>query len=113
MRNWVKSAIDEHRHLEVLLDRLENAIKDGNCEAEFSAARSALAAHYRQEDSHWKSAGVHKPASQHAEVLELADGVEEALAMGHSRDALATVRRFLALASHNLIEEERDWFPLL
>ena len=50
---------------------------------------------------------------QHDEVLELARAVEEALAAGHQHDAAATVKRFIALASHNLIEEERDWFPLL
>jgi len=50
---------------------------------------------------------------QHAEVLEIGLQVEDSFGIGQTSDAMALIRRFLALAQHNIIEEERDVFPLL
>lgn len=113
MTNWIESAVAAHRELEALLDILETAICSGEFIAEFRAAERALRAHYGKEDVHWRFLAAAKMVQQHEEVLELANGVEEALGAGHSQDGMAIVKRFIALASHNLIEEERDWFPLV
>jgi len=94
-----------------MLDCLEKAVKCKDFGSEFRSARDALRAHYQGEDVHWNRSAAEKPIRQHAEVLELGDAVEEALSTGHARDALAVVKRFHALASHNIVEEERDWFP--
>ena len=79
---------------------------------EFRLALLALEKHYAVENKHLEDVGASKLVAQHQDVLELGEAVEEALAAGQAGDALATVQRFAALASHNLIEEERDWFPL-
>jgi hypothetical protein len=42
----------------------------------------------------------------------MAAGLEEAVATGHAGDSLRLARRFHAIAQHNIIEEERDVFPL-
>ena len=113
MNDWIDHSLAAHRRLDVLLDDLEKAIKCKDFGLEFGAARDALRAHYEDEDVHWNRAAAQKPIGQHAEVLELGDAVDEALATGHAQDALAIVNRFLALASHNITEEERDWFPVV
>lgn len=53
-----------------------------------------------------------KIATQHAEVLEIGAHLDGALAGGRDDDALRLVRRFHAMARHNMIEEERVVFPL-
>ncbi|MBS1857826.1 MAG: hypothetical protein JST11_20825 [Acidobacteria bacterium] len=53
-----------------------------------------------------------KLRAQHDEALEIAGRLEESQAAGHSRDVDYLLRRFLAIAQHNMIEEERDVFPL-
>jgi hypothetical protein len=42
----------------------------------------------------------------------MAAGLEEAVAAGQAGDTLLLARRFHAIAQHNIIEEERDVFPL-
>ena len=50
---------------------------------------------------------------QHDEVLELGAAVEEALIeLAKTVTPGNRETTFTALASHNIIEEERDWFPL-
>lgn len=112
MANWTETSLASHRRLESLLDMLDRAIQQGEEFAtQFRAAHDALRLHYLQEGVHWKRLAAPKITHQHEEVLELATAVEEALVDGQTRDALSIVKRFTALASHNLIEEERDWFP--
>ncbi len=87
-------------------------------EESFRQAHSALRRHYPAEKGFLEKLALHHPglaakmAAQHAEVLELALGAEEAVAAGQSSDMLSLARRFQALAQHNIIEEERDVFPL-
>jgi hypothetical protein len=113
MPDWVESSIREHRELEVMLDRLGRAIGQGNFAPAFRIAKDGVRIHYANENGHWSAIGARKIMEQHADVEELAEAVEDALGADQSSDALSLVNRFLALASHNLIEEERDWFPLL
>jgi hypothetical protein len=49
--------------------------------------------------------------AQHAEILELGREVLGSLDAGQHDDAARIALRFLALARHNMIEEERDVFP--
>jgi hemerythrin-like domain-containing protein len=74
--------------------------------------------HYHQEDQFLTVLERHNPklarkmTAQHEEALEMAARFEESLTDGHTRDALALARRFHATAQHNIIEEERDVFPV-
>jgi hemerythrin-like domain-containing protein len=84
----------------------------------FRKAHSLAAEHYRVEDGLLQEIARHEAAlaekmtAQHAEALELAAALEEAVATGQTGDALRLARRFHAIAQHNIIEEERDVFPL-
>jgi hemerythrin-like domain-containing protein len=75
-------------------------------------------AHYRKEERFLKRFSRHEPglaakiAAQHAEAMEIAARLEEAIAAGQRSDVLSLARRFHAVAQHNVIEEERDVFPL-
>jgi hypothetical protein len=77
-----------------------------------------LAGHYRDEGLFLKELACHAPKfaakmeAQHNEVFEYAGHIGDALVGGQTEDALRLVRRFHALAQHNIIEEERDVFPL-
>ena len=97
----------EHRAIEAWLDRLA---ADGSRES-FAAAWRLLAAHYAREERELfalhPGAFTAKLIAQHDEVRELAGHLETA---GEDWPQLA--RRFLAIAQHNIIEEERDFFPL-
>lgn len=112
MNSWIEDSLLAHRRVEALLDSLESAIATRQFAAAFRRAFEALAAHYAMEDAHLRIVGGSKLLRQHEEVLEFGAAVDDALARAHTSDALAMVKRFIALASHNLIEEERDWFPL-
>jgi hypothetical protein len=84
----------------------------------FREAARLAAEHYRAEESFLRALAEYEPtlavklAAQHAEVLEIAVGLEESVAAGQTSDALRLARRFQALAQHNIIEEERDVFPV-
>jgi hypothetical protein len=54
-----------------------------------------------------------KLQGQHDEVLEIASHLIEAEMRGQTADMTYLARRFLAIARHNIIEEERDVFPLV
>ncbi len=112
------SLVEEHRALEVDLDRLAEATAAGDPVAPFRALAPEVAEHYRAEEpllaklarSYPVLAG--KILAQHAEAGEIAARLEEAIAADDRRDILALARRFHAIVQHNLIEEERDVFPL-
>jgi hypothetical protein len=104
-------------------ERLDRLISQINCGGDFlesfRAAYRLAAAHYSAEESliseiaRMQPAVAQKLRAQHAEALEMAAGVEEAVSAGQTADALRLVKRFHAIAQHNIIEEERDVFPLL
>lgn len=109
----------EHRALEEHLDALMAAIRSGNdLVASFRRAARLAAAHYRNEEPFLEGLGRYEPAlaakiaAQHAEAAEIAARLEEAIAAGQTSDVLSLARRFHAIAQHNIIEEERDVFPL-
>ena len=99
----------EHRTLEALLEALPES---------WPAARDAVLAHYARERSYLDRVRAHSPAvaakltAQHDEVEEIARELDRSLAAGHRDDVAYLTRRFRALAQHNIIEEERDVFPL-
>lgn len=101
----------EHREIEAELDRLGASLRAGAADLDsFRRAWTLCRAHYPAEEEHL--AAVHpeaarKLARQHAEALEIAEHVESAGA-----DQMQLLRRFAAIAQHNIIEEERDVFPL-
>ena len=105
--------------MEQLLDDLLSAIEtDAGFLESFRKAHSLAAEHYRAEEgllaeiARHEGALAKKIAAQHAEALEMAAALEEAVATGQTGDARRLARRFHAIAQHNIIEEERDVFPL-
>lgn len=119
MRTITACFEQEHRALEELLDALAAAIGGGAGIAESVALASEMTRqHYRRELAFLDSLSRHEPtlaaklSAQHDEASEVADRFEEARADGQTRDMLALARRFLAIAQHNIIEEERDVFPV-
>ncbi len=106
--------------MEPSLDDLLAAIEAGAAFLEsFRKAHRLAAEHYRAEEAllaeiaRCHAALAEKMAAQHAEALEIAAALEEAMAAGQTGDALRLARRFHAIAQHNIIEEERDVFPLV
>jgi hypothetical protein len=119
MRRVTSSLREDHRAVEERLDTLLTAIDFGVGIGESLRAASQWArAHYRREMPFLDRLALYEPAvarkltAQHEEVLELSARFEEALAAGQERDMLALARRYHAIAQHNIIEEERDVFPL-
>ena len=111
--------IEDHRAVEAALDRLAAAVSSGQFDLEaFQHSRTLLARHYQRETGFLAALGRRDPAlaaklsGQHDEALELAAQIEASLAAAQSADALYLARRLLAIAQHNIIEEERDVFPL-
>lgn len=111
---------EQHRAMEAALDELLAAIGGGaDFAGAFRRAHRLAAEHYRAEDEFFAELAARLPGpaakmtAQHGEALEIAARLEEALADGQTRDALALARRFHAIAQHNVIEEERDVFPLI
>jgi|SRR5581483_6916821 len=104
----------EHRALDEALDGLEAGFDDGR----FREVRELLARHYAGEAAVLALLERHEPAlsgklrAQHGEVLEIAARLEESLAAGQANDVAYLARRLVALARHNIIEEERDVFPV-
>jgi hypothetical protein len=110
---------EEHSELEQCLDDLAGAIRSGLELADcFRRAGGHARLHYRRENAFLDRLALDEPGlaakmgAQHADALELSARFEEALAEGQAGDALSLARRFLAVAQHNIIEEERDVFPL-
>lgn len=102
------------REVEAALDALDA----GFDAALFQRAHEALKRHYASDEPFLAIVQRHEPhlagklRAQHDEALEIAQRIEESLAAGDSRDIDYLLRRFLAIARHNLIEEERDVLPL-
>ncbi len=116
-KNVTLSFTERHKHLELLLDRLLLRVTV-DAGAAFQEALPAILAHYREEEPFLAVlAGKSVPlaskiAGQHAEAREIATRLEEAIAEGRDADVRMLTRRFHAIAQHNIIEEERDLFPI-
>jgi hypothetical protein len=110
---------DEHRGIEAELDRFSVSLAAGHVDGEcFGRINGLIVQHYRGEDLFLAQLRKHAPRfadklkGQHEEALEVADRLEESLALGNAGDATYLARRLLAIVQHNIIEEERDAFPL-
>ncbi len=110
---------DEHRRLEVELDRFSASMAAGCVNGEqFQRLKDLLIQHYRREETFVERLRTIEPGyadklkAQHEEALEIAYRLEESLGSGETSDATYLARRLLAIAQHNIIEEERDVFPL-
>jgi hypothetical protein len=119
MRAGLSILADEHRPIEAALDRLGHTAAAGQLDVELlHSAAEAIAQHYAHEEEFLVELHLHEPAlsaklrGQHDEVLELLARLDESLGAGNAGDVSYLVRRFLAIAQHNMIEEERDVFPL-
>jgi hypothetical protein len=106
---------EDHRPIEVLLDALEAALKRGEPVAgHLARLAEAVERHALREAPFWELLGRHAPAiaaklaDQHAQEKEALGYFADA----NSGDQLRLARRYHALVEHNLIEEERDVFPL-
>ena len=110
----------EHRGLEVCLDRLAGALSAGVAEAAqaafFEAWRAGLAHYDHEERTLFAALEPDFPAlaakmrGQHEEARELAGHLDNRELP--EAEWMALARRFLAIAQHNIIEEERDLFAL-
>lgn len=116
----IASLIADHREIETALDRLAELLASCDIEGDrFHRAHCLCRRHYEREERLLNRTGpqhttrLARLKSQHDEVLEIAARLEEAITAGQQRDSIYLLRRFLAMAQHNIIEEERDVFPLL
>jgi len=111
----------DHRRLEIAVERLLDLLtaKATPFDEALLAAQTAAVAHYRKEQLFLAAVRSHAPEvagkldSQHSEATELAAEAVRSLDDGKTDDAAALALRFCALAQHNVIEEERDVFPLV
>jgi hypothetical protein len=101
----------QHRELEEVLDCLQA----GWLEDDFLEAERLALAHYVAEESGLfaELREVHSPmvlkmTAQHDESRELARAIRDC----QPSDRMYLYRRFWAITQHNIIEEERDLFPL-
>jgi hypothetical protein len=115
----IAELVREHREIDGPLDLLDESLAAGSIDLPCFRRVTALAAHhYGREAAFLGVLETHQPAvaaklaAQHAEALELAAHVEDSLAANQAVDAFHLARRFLAIVRHNMIEEERDVFPL-
>jgi cell division septum initiation protein DivIVA len=115
----IAQLVEEHRALEERLDALEAAIASGAAIPENLMPAAELAReHYSCERPFLDCLAAYQPnvaaklIAQHEEACEIAARFEEAHIAGQTRDMLSLARRFHAIAQHNIIEEERDVFPL-
>ncbi len=115
----IAALAEEHRIIEAELDQFAAGLAAGSVDGgHLRRLTGLIVSHYDREEPFLASLRRHEPryadklAEQHEEVLEIAERLEESLAAGEADDAAYLARRFLAMARHNMIEEERDAFPL-
>ena len=119
MPSFADPLIKEHRKIEERLEAVAEKLASGQVDAAlFGELRRTVTMHYLRESQFLAALRRHEPqlaakiAAQHEEALEIAAQCEESMADGQDSDVRALARRFLAIAQHNIIEEERDVFPL-
>jgi hypothetical protein len=110
---------NEHRPIEAALDRFGETVAAGRIDTDLLLSLGdALAKHYANEEKFLIGLFAQDPAlatklrAQHDEVLEIAWRLQESLLAGNAGDAGYLGRRLVAMAQHNMIEEERDVFPV-
>jgi hypothetical protein len=115
----IAELVREHREIDGPLDLLDESLAAGSIHLPSFRRVTVLAAqHYGREAAFLGALSRNQPAvaaklaSQHAEALEIAAHVEDSLAANQAVDAFHLARRFVAIVRHNMIEEERDVFPL-
>lgn len=115
----IPSLAADHRAIEAELERLGEKLAAGEFDdGIFRRVREMLLLHYRREEFFLARLSEDYPdlasklRGQHAEALEIAERLAESFAAGHTGDVMYLGRRFLAITQHNMIEEERDAFPL-
>jgi hypothetical protein len=118
-RSFIAALIQEHHAIEAGLERLAEAIRRGKLEAgAMRELTESIAAHYATEERFLAALRARDPqlaaklGAQHEEAVEIGGRLLESLEIGNAADAVYLSRRFLAIAQHNIIEEERDVFPL-
>ena len=109
---------NEHRPIEAALDRFAETVATGQIDVDLlRRVGDAIAKHYANEEEFLIVLHAHDPAvaaklrAQHDEVLEIAVQLEKSLLAGNGGDAAYLGRRLVAMAQHNMVEEERDVFP--
>ena len=82
--------------------------------APFQSLMPLLSKHYEREERFFELLGcaAEKFTAQHAEAVEIGRALSQAMAEGAERDVEMLARRFRAIVQHNMLEEERDLFPL-
>jgi hypothetical protein len=116
-RAFFAARIGEHRAIEARLDALAGA--GGVDAAGVRELTECLARHDSAEEPFLAALGESDPKlaaklrAQHDEALEIGARLLESLDNGEAADASYLARRLVAIAQHNIIEEERDVFPLL
>ena len=104
----IASLIEDHRKIEAALDRFAESLDPAD-------VKDLLTRHNLREEEFLNRLQTHEPGlaaklrAQHEEALELAAALE---ASADTRDVPYLARRFVAIIQHNIIEEERDVFPL-
>jgi hypothetical protein len=114
------SLIDDHREIETVLERLVESVATGTMDLDaFRHVHELCVRHFEREEAFLTWLGARDGAlaaklrGQHDEALELAARFEESVLADDNGDRIYLLRRFLAIAQHNMIEEERDVFPLV
>jgi hemerythrin superfamily protein len=116
-----------HREIEEWLDRLLKCVSASSPDLDepLSRATELLLRHYETEErtvfASWRCEMpemIGKMMRQHDDVRELSEAASGLAQAPHSMpsrlpELLYHCRRLHALAQHNIIEEERDLFPLL
>jgi hypothetical protein len=119
-KSLIETLLAEHDLLDSALEKLSAGVKAGRIDVELLRhLLRAIREHYLHEEHFLKLLQGHQPSLsdklkvQHEEALEIAARVEESYAAGETADLMYLTRQFLAIAAHNIIEEERDVFPLV
>jgi hypothetical protein len=115
----IQSLAVEHREIEAALDLVAAGIATGAIDRDAVRRVWTLCiSHFGREDEFLVRLAVRDAAlaaklrGQHDETLEIAARLEETMNAGQERDAIYLARRLLAITQHNIIEEERDVFPV-
>ena len=113
----------EHRRIEAPLDRFLQALRSGaydGIQQHFQDAARLAERHFELEESilfpavrSGFAALVAKMEAEHGAVREAASALEATFSAGVAADLARLGRHFQAMLQHHLIEEERDFFPLL
>jgi hypothetical protein len=109
--------LSQHRVLQTQLDALIAAVKANADYLDIlTKTEELLDEHYAAEKPLLEKLKKHAPklsakmTSQHNEVLEIGGHLDNAIDRSQHEDALRLVKRFHALAQHNILEEERVMF---